>query len=241
MTSVFVEALLAGRLPIIMEVKRSDGEGVELMGERTIAEIVSQYVAVGAPCISVVTGRWFGGDDDMLREVAGLTDLPLLKKDFITREKQIVAAKEMGASAVLLTAKILPSKTFQHLIELALDHGLTPFVEVVDQDELASVTHPGDCIIAVNNKDINTREREPGDIDTSRSLLEATIQAGTPCPVSASAILHPQIAAELVDAGFKGLLIGTGLLRAESITGWVEAFERHRAELRAPVTPGASS
>ena len=161
------------------------------MGERTIPEIVGQYIAAGAPCLSVVTGRWFGGDDEMLREVAGLTDLPLLKKDFITREKQIVAAKEMGASAILLTAKILPSKTFQHLIELALGHGLTPFVEVVDQAELDSVIHPEDCIIAVNNKDINTREREPGDIDTSRSLLEATIQAGTPCPVSASAITRP--------------------------------------------------
>src|SRR5579859_1289798 len=87
MPSPFIEALLSGRLPIIMEVKRSDGEGAELMGERTIAEIVSQYVAVGAPCISVVTGKWFGGNDAMLTEVAGLTDLPLLKKDFITREK----------------------------------------------------------------------------------------------------------------------------------------------------------
>jgi indole-3-glycerol phosphate synthase len=224
-----------------MEVKRSDGEGAELMGERTIAEIVSQYVAVGAPCLSVVTGRWFGGNDDMLREVAGLTDRPLLKKDFITREKQIVAAKEMGASAVLLTAKILPAKTFQHLTEIALNHGLTPFVEIVDQAELDSVVHPDECVIAVNNKDINTREREPGDIDTSRALLEATIQTGTPCPVSASAILDPRVAAELVDSGFKGLLIGTGLLRAESVQGWVEEFERHRAELRAPVAPGYSS
>jgi indole-3-glycerol phosphate synthase len=241
MTSVFTQALLSGRLPIIMEVKRNDGEGAELMGERTIPEIVDQYVAVGAPCISVVTGRWFGGNDEMLREVAGLTDLPLLKKDFITREKQIVAAREMGASAVLLTAKILPGKTFQHLIELALEHGLTPFAEIVDRAELDSVIHPQDCIIAVNNKDINTREREPGDIDTSRSLLEATIQTGTPCPVSASAILDPRVAAELVDSGFKGLLIGTGLLRADSIQGWVEAFERHRAELRAPVAPGYSS
>ena len=237
MASRFAEALLAGRVPIIMEVKRSDGEGAELMGERTIAEIVEHYLAAGAPCISVVTGRWFGGDDDMLREVAALTDRPLLKKDFITREKQIVAAKEMGASAVLLTAKILPSKTFQHLIEITLSHGLTPFVEIVDQDELGSVIHPQDCIIAVNNQDINTREREPGDIDTSRSLLEATIQTGTPCPVSASAILDPRIAAELVDSGFKGLLIGTGLLRADSIQGWVDEFERHRAELKAPVTP----
>ena len=61
MASVFTNALLAGRLPIIMEVKRNDGEGAELIGERTIPEIVEQYVAVGAPCISVVTGRWFGG------------------------------------------------------------------------------------------------------------------------------------------------------------------------------------
>jgi indole-3-glycerol phosphate synthase len=239
MPSPFIDALLAGRLPIIMEVKRSDGEGAELLGERTIAEIVSQYVAVGAPCISVVTGRWFGGNDSMLEEVAGLTDLPLLKKDFITREKQIVAAKEMGASAILLTAKILPSKTFQHLIEITLEHGITPFVEIVDRAELDTVIHPEDCIIAVNNKDINTQEREPGDIDVSRSLLEATVQTGTPCPVSASAILDPRVAAELIDAGFKGLLIGTGLLRADSIAGWVEEFERHRAELRAPVKIGS--
>jgi indole-3-glycerol phosphate synthase len=237
MASVFIDALLAGRLPIIMEVKRSDGEGAELIGDRTIPEIVEQYVAAGAPCISVVTGKWFGGDDAMLTEVAGLTEVPLLKKDFITREKQIIAAKEMGASAVLLTAKILPSKTFQHLIELALEHGLTPFVEVVDEAELGSVIHAGECIIAVNNKDINTREREPGDIDTSRSMLEATVRAGTPCLVSASAILDPRIAAELVDSGFKGLLIGTGLLRADSIQGWVDEFEQHRAELQAPVTP----
>lgn len=237
MPSVFIDALLSGRLPIIMEVKRSDGEGAELMGERTIPEIVGQYLDAGAPCISVVTGRWFGGDDDMLREVAGLTDRPLLKKDFITREKQIVAAKEMGASAVLLTAKILPSKTLGHLIELALGNGLTPFVEIVDEAELDGVIHSEECVIAVNNKDINTREREPGDIDTSRSLLDATIQAGTPCPVSASAILEPRIAAELVDSGFKGLLIGTGLLRAASIQGWVDEFERHRAELTSPMTP----
>jgi indole-3-glycerol phosphate synthase len=177
----------------------------------------------------------------MLREVAGLTEVPLLRKDFITREKQIVAAKEMGASAVLLTAKILPAKTFQHLIEITLSHGLTPFVEIVDQAELESVIHPEDCVIAVNNKDINTREREPGDIDTSRSLLEATIQSGTPCPVSASAIVDPRVAAELVDAGFKGLLIGTGLLRADSVSGWVEAFEHHRAALQAPVVPGSTS
>jgi indole-3-glycerol phosphate synthase len=200
--SAFTEALLAGRLPIIMEVKRQDADGGQLMGERTIPDVVAEYTAVGAPCISVVTGRWFGGNDEMLREVRQLTDLPLLKKDFITREKQIVAAKEMGAAAILLTARILPKKPFQKLIEAALHHDITPFVEIADQDEVDSVIHAEECIVAVNNKDIRTQEREPGDIDSSRSLLEAVIQTGTPCPVSASAITDPRVGAELVNQGF---------------------------------------
>jgi indole-3-glycerol phosphate synthase len=231
MASRFIDALLAGRLPIITEVKRQDADGHPLMGARTIDEIVSAYTAAGAPCISVVTGRWFGGDDQMLRDVAALTDLPLLKKDFITREKQLEAAKEMGASAVLLTARILPKSTFQSIIEKALRHELTPFVEVADHEEIESVIHAEDCVIAVNNKDIRTKERERGDIDVSRSLLEATIETGTPCPVSASAITDPKVGAELIAAGFKGLLIGTGLLLADSIQGWIDEFQRHRASL----------
>jgi len=167
----------------------------------------------------------------MLDEVAGLTDVPLLKKDFIVRESQITAAKEAGASAILLTARILPKSTFQKLIETTLGQGVTPFVEVADMDELDSVVHAEECIVAVNNKDIRQQERGEGDIDLSRSLLEATLETGTPCPVSASAITDPLVAAELVDAGFKGLLIGTGLLVSGSVQGWVDEFERHRTEL----------
>jgi indole-3-glycerol phosphate synthase len=230
-TSAFTDALLASRLPVIMEVKRQDGNGVELMGDRTIPEIVSDYVAAGAPCISVVTGRWFGGDDGMLEEVVKVTDLPILKKDFITRESQIVAAKEMGASAILLTARILPKSSFQKLIETILRQGLTPFVEVADHAELDSVVRPEECIVAINNKDIRNQERGAGDLDLSRSLLEATIATGTPCPVSASAIADPKVAAELIDAGFKGLLIGAGLLLSGNVQNWVNEFDEHSAAI----------
>jgi indole-3-glycerol phosphate synthase len=234
----FVDALLAARLPLIMEVKRRTGEGEELMGERTIPELVAEYTAAGAPCISVVTGRWFGGDDQMLRDVAELTKLPLLKKDFITREKQIAEAVEMGASAILLTAQILPKTALPKLIDITIGHGLTPFVEVIDEDELGRVTHPEQCIVAINNKQIRTQERDAGDIDVSRAMLEPAIRTGTPCPVSASAITDPRVGAELIAAGFKGLLIGTGLLRSGSVQGWVDEFEQHRAALGsgAPVT-----
>ena len=242
MSSVFIDALLSARLPLIMEVKRQTGEGVDLMGDRTIPEIVAEYTAAGAPCISVVTGRWFGGEESMLTEVVGLTDLPILKKDFITRESQIVAAKEAGASAILLTARILPKSSFQKLIEIILRHDLTPFVEVADDEELAQVVHAEQCIVAVNNKDIRNQERDAGDLDLSRSMLEATIQTGTPCPVSASAITDPRVAAELVDAGFKGLLIGTGLLQSGNVQSWVDEFEQHRAALTDPhaATPGSA-
>ena len=234
----FVDALLAAPLPVIMEVKRRTGEGEELMGERTIPDLVAEYTAAGAPCISVVTGRWFGGDDQMLRDVAELTTLPLLKKDFITREKQIAEAVEMGASAILLTAQILPKTSLPKLIDITLSHGLTPFVEVIDEDELGRVTHPEQCIVAINNKQIRTQERDAGDIDVSRAMLEPAVRTGTPCPVSASAITDPRVGAELIAAGFKGLLIGTGLLRSGSVQGWVDEFEQHRASLGsgAPVT-----
>jgi indole-3-glycerol phosphate synthase len=82
--------------------------------------------------------------------------------------------------------------------------------------------------VAINNKDIRTQERGAGDLDRSRSLLDAVIASGTPVPASASAITDPKTAAELVSSGFKGLLIGTGLLQADSIQGWIDAFERHR-------------
>ena len=231
MPSRFIDTLLASPLPVVMEVKRKTAEGVELMGERSIPELVSEYMAAGAPCISVVTGRWFGGEDEMLKEVAGLTDVPLLKKDFIVRESQIAAAKEMGASAILLTARFLPKGPFQKLIETTLAHELTPFVEVADQEELDSVVHAEQCIVAVHRDDWLSIQQGEGDIDLSRSLLEATIETGTPCPVSASAITDPRVAAELVDAGFKGLLIGTGLLQSDSVQGWIDEFERHRGEL----------
>ncbi len=240
-SSTFTHALLGSSLPVIMEIKRRDGNGVELMADRTIPEVVADYTAAGAPCISVVTGRWFGGEPAMLDEVVALTDLPILKKDFITRESQIAAAKQAGASAILLTARILPKSSFQKLIEVILRHDLTPFVEVADHDELASVIHAPDCVVAINNKDIRHQERDGGDLDLSRSLLEATIQTGTPCPVSASAITDPKVAAELIHAGFKGLLIGAGLLLSGNVERWVADFERHRAALRAAAEPSNGS
>jgi indole-3-glycerol phosphate synthase len=164
----------------------------------------------------------------MLREVVDLTSLPVLKKDFITNERQVVEAKLMGASAVLLTAAVLPRSVMARLIETTLRQELTPFVEVSGEDELDVVVHGEDCVVAVNNKDIRERERGVGDVNRSLSLLPSTHRTGTRCPVSASGIDEPEVAAKLITAGFKGLLIGTGLLATPSMQAWFTRFDHHR-------------
>ncbi|MGH3427388.1 MAG: hypothetical protein ACRDQZ_07430, partial [Mycobacteriales bacterium] len=167
MSDTFIGELLASHHPVIMEIKKRSADGEDLFRRRSLSEIVSEYHRAGAPCLSVVTGRWFGGTDAMLHDVARLTDLPILKKDFITKESQIVQAKDMGASAILLTARILPRSVLQRLITTTLRHGLTPFVEAAGEPELEAVSHGEDCVVAINNKDILHRERGHADVDRS--------------------------------------------------------------------------
>ncbi|MGW7413019.1 indole-3-glycerol-phosphate synthase [Streptomyces sp. NPDC054863] len=228
MTAAFVEALLGARRPVIMELKRQDAAGRDLFDGRSVADLVAAYEDVGAPCLSVVTGHWFGGTGALLQEVVRCTELPVLQKDFITRRSQLEQAGEDGASAVLLTATLLARSTLGNLIDHAVRLGLTPFVEVTTEAETLRVPRGEDCVIAVNNKDITTRERGAGDIGRSSELLPALKHTGTPCPVSAGGIEQPEVAARLVREGFAGVLIGTGLLRTNSLTDWLDDFDHVR-------------
>ncbi|PPK68410.1 hypothetical protein V5P93_004482 [Actinokineospora auranticolor] len=224
--SGFVAALLGARVPVIAEVKPTDGRGAALLGARSPVELAGAYEAAGAPCLSVVTGRWFGGSPRLLADVAGRSGLPVLRKDFLTRDRDLVATRELGASAVLLTAGLLPRSVLGSLVDKALGLGLTPFVEVTSEAEIAAVRHPADCVIAVNNKDIRGREQGVPDLARSERLLPAVVATGCPCPVSASGISRPEDAARLLGAGFAGVLVGTALLRAPNLATWLAEVPR---------------
>lgn len=229
--SRFVDALVGAERPLIMELKPRSANGVDLFQGRSPAELVALYEAVGAPCLSVVTGRWFGGTPALLREVAGLTRLPVLQKDFLTNSAQLQAACDLGASAVLLTASLLPRTALLKLVDTSLALGLTPFVEVVSAEEIAGLPPSDNCVVAVNNKNIRDKERGAPDIDRSMRLLPAVQRTGTPCPVSASGIDSAVVAAGLLDAGYAGLLVGTGLLRADHMKDWCERLDEARGPL----------
>jgi len=233
MSNAFRNALLGADVPVIAEIKCRDGDGRELLGARSLSAIVSDYESAGAPCLSVVTGRWFGGNDELLRDVARLTDLPILKKDFIASERQIVEAKGLGASAVLLTACILSASALARLIRAALRHGMTPFVEASSEDELAAVVDARECVVAINNKDIRRRERDSAGLERSLALIGPLLQTGTRCPVSASAIASPTDVARLLAAGYEGALVGTALLQADSVQAWLADIARQRTAIEA--------
>lgn len=226
MAQTFIDALLGASLPLIAEIKPRSAQGEDLLRGRSVAEIVSRYLAIGAPCLSVVTGSWFGGDPALLRQVARHAGRPVLRKDFITREAQLVETRDMGAAAVLLTAAILPRPALRRLASASLELGLTPFIEVASVAELDGLVLDADCIVAVNNKDIRRRETDPGDIGRSLDLLPAVRSTGTACPVSASGIGDAATAACLLGAGFKGLLVGSALLRAADLRAWASSAGR---------------
>jgi indole-3-glycerol phosphate synthase len=229
--SVFIDALRTASTPVIMEVKRRSADGEDLLGGRSVREIVDAYHRLGAPCLSVVTGSWFGGGDALLREVAALTDRPILRKDFITNERQIVEARAMGAAAVLLTAELLPGSLTARLARICLRHEVTPFVEVSSCTQLERLGDARGCVVAVSNKDIRRRERGEPQIERSLTLLPAVLRSGADCAVSASGIAGPDVAARLLSSGFDALLVGTALLTAGDAQGWLDALElRRRAE-----------
>ncbi|MGP3691432.1 indole-3-glycerol-phosphate synthase [Streptomyces sp. IBSNAI002] len=238
MAPSFIDALLGADRPVVMELKPRSADGEDLFRDRSPAEIVARYEAAGAPCLSVVTGRWFGGDAGLLAEVTGLTELPVLQKDFITNPGQLRAAVELGASAVLLTAALLPKAALARLAEGALALGLTPFIEVASPAEVEALPPCEGCVVAVNNKDIRVRERGDADIDRSRRLLPAVRRTGSACPVSASGIDDPQVAAGLLTAGYAGLLVGTHLLRANRLESWCEELDGLRRTSSAPRRAG---
>lgn len=235
--SSFVDALRAAATPVIMEVKRLGAHGEDLFAGRSTGDVVDLYEGLGAPCLSVVTGSWFGGDDDLLREVAERTGRPILMKDFVTSERQIAAARAAGAAAVLLTAQLLPGSLPARLAATCRQHGVTPFVEVTHAAQLARLGDARGCVVAVNNKDIRRGERGAAQIERSRALLPAILEWGADCAVSASGIGSPAVAAQLLDRGFDALLVGTALLAADDARGWLVALQRSRSRCASPAAP----
>lgn len=210
----FAAALRAAAAPVIAEVKPFSPAAGDLIGARSVAEIARSYCRAGVPCLSVTTGAWHGGAPAMIADLA-VTGLPVLRKDFIVSQAHLHLSRDLGAAAVLLTCALLRPRDLLRLAEQALGLGLTPFVEAASAQELTDLHLPEGAVLAVNNRNIRTRETDGGGIERSLALhTQARSVAGTGLLVSASGITTAAQAQSLLQAGFDGLLVGTALMGA---------------------------
>jgi indole-3-glycerol phosphate synthase len=189
---------------VIAECKRrSPSRGVLRESYDPVA-IATAYAAAGAAAISVLTEpTFFDGSLDHLAAVRAGVEVPLLRKDFVVSEYQLLEARAAGADAVLLIVAALSPRDLRSLAGRATALGLDALVEVHDADELRTALDAGAQIVGVNNRNLRTLEV---DLHASVDLI-AGMHAGV-LPVSESGIATAQDLRRLHGLGYQAFLIG---------------------------------
>jgi indole-3-glycerol phosphate synthase len=172
------------RIALIAEVKKASPSMGVICPNFDPVRIAKEYEAAGASCLSVLTDeKFFQGSLDYLRQIRAVVKLPLLRKDFIIDERQILEAIEWGADAILLIVAILTDKQLAKFHSLAVEAGLAVLVEVHDEEELERALKITPALIGVNNRNLKTFKV---DLATTEILAVKMAKASAP-----SSILHP--------------------------------------------------
>ncbi len=172
------------RIALIAEVKKASPSAGVICPDFDPVRIAKEYEAAGATCLSVLTDeQFFQGSLDYLRQIRAAVKLPLLRKDFIIDERQILEAIEWGADAILLIVAILTDEQLAKFHSLAIEAGLAVLVEVHDAEELERALKISPALIGVNNRNLKTFKV---DLATTE-VLAARLRSGTGIlPVSSS-------------------------------------------------------
>lgn len=209
--NLFLQALQQDRTNIIAEVKRrSPSKGI-IRENFDPVSIAKNYTANGAACLSVLTEEdYFDGSLEHLKAVRAVSDLPIIRKDFIFDEYQIFEAAEAQANCILLIAAMLEPLQFNDLMQTAYDLGLDVLVEIHDESEAEKVLRYEVKLLGVNNRNLRTFEVT---LDTSLKLAEQLPKSLT--LVSESGLRTRDDLNLLRSAGYHAFLIGEEFMRAE--------------------------
>ncbi|MAJ50144.1 MAG: indole-3-glycerol phosphate synthase [Flammeovirgaceae bacterium] len=189
---------------IISEFKRKSPSKGVINDWSTIEEVTHDYIKAGISGLSILTDQdYFGGSINDLQTVRGHLNCPVLRKDFMIDEYQIIEAKAMGADVILLIAAALNTRELTALGALAQSLGLEVLLEVHNQSELEKSLNPHIDLLGVNNRNLRTFETKVG---VSKSL--AAQIPNDFVKVSESGIDDPQVVIDLMGYGYQGFLIG---------------------------------
>ena len=208
---------------IIAEFKRQSPSKGVINDTADVIEVTTGYTDNGASCVSVLTdARFFGGyDQDLIS--ARINDIPLLRKDFVIDEYQIVEAKSIGADVILLIAACLTPDDVKRLANCAIGLGLEVLLELHDELELDHICDET-SIIGINNRNLKTFT-----VDLERSLKLAREISGDRIKVTESGINSVENIILFKENGFDGFLIGENFMKEADPT---IAFARFVKQLK---------
>ena len=213
----WVRSLRRDDVAVIAEVKRrSPSRGALDEAVDTIA-LARTYSAGGAAAISVLTQESrFGGSIEVLRDIADAVRAPLLRKDFIVDEVQLLEARAAGAAAALLIVRALEPQVLAQLIAFASGIGLGTLVEAHTAAEIAVAVDSGAEVIGVNARDLDTLQ-----IDTDHAWRMLERVPASLVAVAESGLNDRTDVAAAADAGADAVLVGTALVLASDRLGAV--------------------
>ena len=197
---------------IITEHKRRSPSKPNINLNTSIHEVAQGYEKAGASGMSVLTNtKYFGGSLDDLTLARATTQLPLLRKEFIIDEYQILEAKAYGADAILLIAACLSRNEIKSFSETAQKLGLEVLLEVHNQEELDKAIMPSLNLIGVNNRNLKTFQVS---LETSKQLVDQIPNEFV--KISESGISDISAVKELKKVGFDGFLMGEHFMKTEN-------------------------
>lgn len=197
---------------IIAEHKRRSPSKSVINNSLNVQDVASGYENAGVCGMSVLTdGKYFGGSLDDLLTARASCNLPLLRKEFIIDEYQILEAKAYGADVILLIAAILSKDEIKQFSEFAKSLSLDVLLEVHNEEELHKSVMPSLDMLGVNNRNLKTFDVS---LETSKSL--SNIIPDDFVKVSESGISNIEAIKELQPYGYRGFLIGENFMKTEN-------------------------
>lgn len=206
------EAIKNSTTGIIAEHKRKSPSKAVINDQIKLPEVVKGYEDAGAIGISILTNtKFFGGSLDDLLLARNTVQSPLLRKEFIIDEYQILEAKAYGADAILLIAASLSKKKIKDFSIIAKQLSLDVLVEIHHEAELEKSVHETVDIIGVNNRNLKTFE-----VSLENSLVLAQKIPSSFVKISESGLKTPEDIQLLREVGFQGFLMGEQFMKAEN-------------------------
>jgi indole-3-glycerol phosphate synthase len=195
---------------IIAEFKRKSPSKGMINSTSKVEKVSIGYMQAGASALSILTDtKYFGGSTDDLKSARHFNFCPILRKDFVVDEYQIVEAKSIGADCILLIAAALEPEKLKSLAYFAKSLGLEVLMEVHDGEELDRSLCDALDLVGVNNRNLKTFEVS---LQTSMDLVNRIPSDFV--KISESGISDPETLIQLRTAGFDGFLIGENFMKS---------------------------